>query len=447
MRKEASNMPAGVTAINWTLDDMGVLTISGCGKMPDYACGKNPAAPWHDRKGAVDRVVIEDGITEIGVNAFRGCRNLKSVKLPQTVQRICGYAFRDCVRLDSVQSDRSVWRYIYDERQTPEEDTVIFGFESFLNCPWAAAKWDNYYIRDNALYVCFVCCSRLEIPEGIHTLKQFSVTDLAIDEIVFPSTLKYIEKFVFAGTVVRKGICLPEKMEFIDNYALADCCFGSLRLPDGYAPSGMKKKRVSVNGSEKTLDLQRVPEFAGKYYLGTKKIKGSEKFRYMKIMERRPVFHKDGRITSVWNNNYVDVGLTVLHKIQRGSALVYIRYKDEEVLSVKVIAMRETEETIEKSIKEVMPCVYQHYPMTNDGDVYSYYFPYAVRKWFPDCDGAALADNGTLRFVHSDIHEEWFLCTAHDDNWKKLASDALSLWQALHPEMRNCREEVQLRQP
>ncbi len=56
--------------------------------MSDYACGKNPEAPWEERKDAIESLVVEDGITEIGINAFRDCRNLKSVKLPHTVRRI-----------------------------------------------------------------------------------------------------------------------------------------------------------------------------------------------------------------------------------------------------------------------------------------------------------------------------------------------------------------------
>ena len=70
--KNTSNQPAVIAAeVYWALDDAGVLTISGCGRMPDYACGNNSVAPWHDRKGTIERLVIEDGITEIGINAFR----------------------------------------------------------------------------------------------------------------------------------------------------------------------------------------------------------------------------------------------------------------------------------------------------------------------------------------------------------------------------------------
>ena len=69
----------------------------------------------------------------------------------------------------------------------------------------------------------------MEIPEGTHILYQFSMADIAVDEIICPSTLERAEAFAFSDTVVRKGIQLPEQMEYIDCYALADSNFGSIR--------------------------------------------------------------------------------------------------------------------------------------------------------------------------------------------------------------------------
>lgn len=433
---------AVIAEINWTLDDMGVLTVSGSGKMPDYSCGKNPVAPWEDRKDAIESLVIEDGITEIGINAFRDCRNLKAVRLPHTVRRIHAYAFRNCASLEVVESDRTVWIYIYDKRQTAEEDTVVFGVESFLNCPWAAIKWDNYYLQDGALYVCFTGSGRMEIPEGVHTLKYFSMANIVADEIICPSTLERAEAFAFSWAVIKKGIHFPEKMEYIDPYALADCSFGSIRFPNGYAPADMKKKKTYLYGNENLLDLHRVPEFAGKYYLGTEQIKGSDRFRRLKIMERKPILHKDGRITAVWDSDYIDVGMSVLRKIQRGSALVCIKHENGKVICVKIIAMRHVDAYAGADADEDIPCVYLMCPEQNGNsilprrDSYTFFQMSEVRTCFQDNNGKALAESGKLRFIHPDTYEEWFLCATDGDEWWGTASGALRLWLAAHLEMR-----------
>lgn len=440
--KNTSHKPAVMAEISWTLDNKGVLTISGNGRMSDYACGKNPAAPWEAHKDTIESLVIDDGITEIGINAFRDCRSLKSVKLPQTVCRIHGYAFRGCVSLESIESDRSVWRYIYDMHYTAEEDTVIFGVESFLDCPWAVKKWDNYYLYNGVLYVCFNDDDRIEIPEGVHTLHQFSMADITADEIICPSTLQRAEAFAFSHVVARKGIRFPDHMEYIDPFALADSCFESLGFPKGYAPAGMKKKKTYLRGDEKLLNLKRVPELAGKYYLGTEKIKGSDVFKRLKIMERKPIFHKDGRITAVWDNDYLDVGKSVLHKMQRGSALVCIEHEAERVICVKVFEMRHVKTYAGVNVNENIPSVYLMYPEQNGNsilpwrDSYTYFQSSEIRDGFPDSNGKALADSGKLRFLNHDMCEEWFCCVSDEDDCWELASAALRLWLTEHSEMR-----------
>lgn len=49
--------------LTWTLDN-GTLTISGIGEMADYyGC----ETPWYSHSSAISRVVINDGVTSIGV--------------------------------------------------------------------------------------------------------------------------------------------------------------------------------------------------------------------------------------------------------------------------------------------------------------------------------------------------------------------------------------------
>lgn len=112
-------------SLTWALTDDGVLTISGTGDMYNYASVSNPA-PWESRKDAVvsvvvkegvtgigsnafyhhhslKRVVIESGVTKIGAGAFMYCKNLEHVELPDSVTVIGVSAFRDCASLRSIR--------------------------------------------------------------------------------------------------------------------------------------------------------------------------------------------------------------------------------------------------------------------------------------------------------------------------------------------------------
>ena len=61
---------------DWKFED-GTLTISGTGDMPDYEIHDNKA-PWYSDRDKIKIVVIEDGVTSIGNNAFLRCRNVIS---------------------------------------------------------------------------------------------------------------------------------------------------------------------------------------------------------------------------------------------------------------------------------------------------------------------------------------------------------------------------------
>ena len=49
------------TNLTWSLDDEGVLTISGEGKMANYS--EDSTAPWYSQRTQIKNVVIEDGVT------------------------------------------------------------------------------------------------------------------------------------------------------------------------------------------------------------------------------------------------------------------------------------------------------------------------------------------------------------------------------------------------
>ena len=59
------------------------LTISGTGEMYDYTIEDyQTTAPWKAYAETMTSLVIEDGITSIGNNAFAGCEKLNSVTYP-----------------------------------------------------------------------------------------------------------------------------------------------------------------------------------------------------------------------------------------------------------------------------------------------------------------------------------------------------------------------------
>ncbi len=94
--------------ITWTLDDQGVLTLEGTGEMEDDYFSE---APWLSL--SFTKLVIGDGITKIGKNAFFGCKELTSVTIPSSVTTIDYYAFMQCTGLTSVTIPCGVTSIVY----------------------------------------------------------------------------------------------------------------------------------------------------------------------------------------------------------------------------------------------------------------------------------------------------------------------------------------------
>lgn len=84
------------------------LTISGKGAMPDFEGTGDPACPWENEKQKIKKVIIEEGVTNIGKNAFRGCSELAEVHISKTVKKIGDAAFRDCTALTQIDIPDSV---------------------------------------------------------------------------------------------------------------------------------------------------------------------------------------------------------------------------------------------------------------------------------------------------------------------------------------------------
>jgi len=101
----ASNI-GGVESVKATLSE-GTLTISGTGAMMDYhSQTTNPRPPWFWDN--ITTVVIEEGVTSIGIEAFLSRTGLTSVTIGNSVTTIGQGAFSYCTGLTSVTIPNSV---------------------------------------------------------------------------------------------------------------------------------------------------------------------------------------------------------------------------------------------------------------------------------------------------------------------------------------------------
>jgi len=86
-------------SVIWTLDENGVMEISGNGDMGNY----NPdGIPWLLYREMIKEVVIREGVTGVGDNTFAECEALERVYIADSVKRIGQSAFAGCTNLTEV---------------------------------------------------------------------------------------------------------------------------------------------------------------------------------------------------------------------------------------------------------------------------------------------------------------------------------------------------------
>ncbi|MCC8068894.1 MAG: leucine-rich repeat protein [Ruminococcus sp.] len=84
----------------------GTLTISGTGDMENYSSSSD--VPWYSFKEDIKTIIIEDGVTSIGNDAFYGCISLTEVTMPNSITSIGEYAFFWCKSLTEITIPNSV---------------------------------------------------------------------------------------------------------------------------------------------------------------------------------------------------------------------------------------------------------------------------------------------------------------------------------------------------
>ena len=89
--------------LTWTLDNEGLLTISGEGGMNNYFSD----SPFCKNTN-ITKVKISRGVTSIGNWTFEGCKALTSIEIPDSVTRIGDWAFMQCEALKKIKIPNSV---------------------------------------------------------------------------------------------------------------------------------------------------------------------------------------------------------------------------------------------------------------------------------------------------------------------------------------------------
>lgn len=233
--------------LKWTLDNNGVLTISGSGAMKDYTWDENVRLDWYvSHKKDIRSVVLDNRITHIGNYAFDKCTNIESVRytgytgnagvaLPESVTTIGVHAFSDTgvtgtLKLPEhlTEIDSSAFyhcRKLNGELKLPDTVKEIGGF-AFHSCGFTGklelpASLEN--IGNDAFDFCSGLTGKLTFPSKMNEIDFSIFQGTGITEVVIPSSIKTVHDFAFESCMNLKKVYLPTKMPTIYNRAFINC--------------------------------------------------------------------------------------------------------------------------------------------------------------------------------------------------------------------------------
>ncbi|MGL0834846.1 leucine-rich repeat protein [Faecalibacterium duncaniae] len=220
--------------LKWTLDNNGVLTISGDGAMGNYGYYNSPG--WYQHTNEIKSVVFNGKITNIGAWAFYGYTNIKKVSyrgyvgtadnaLPESVTTIGACAFIDTG--------------VEGTLELPKNLTAI-GSSAFSGCtkltgPLVIPKGIKRIERDTFCECGFT--GTLTIPEGVTIIEKsaFNGCESLTGNLTIPDTVTEVREYAFQKCSGLTGpLTIPKKVTKIGVCAFRYCkkLTGNLTIPD-----------------------------------------------------------------------------------------------------------------------------------------------------------------------------------------------------------------------
>ncbi len=253
------------TNLTWTLDDEGLLTVSGEGYMSDYNFDD---MPWYDYRDNIKSLIIEEGVISVGIHAFWSCEKLETVSISDSVETIGDEAFEACYNLKSLtigngvkSIGHSAFAYCYDLENVTIPDSVetiggyAFGWCQslktatigsgaknigkivFSGCLLVDVIIDennpNYSYKDGYLLskdgtVLIVPLTTVdydgvtEIPEGVKEIKAGAFSNFSLTTVEIPEGVETIGEYAFynISNDVR-CMLIPKSVTSIGSKAIA----------------------------------------------------------------------------------------------------------------------------------------------------------------------------------------------------------------------------------
>ena len=199
-----------------------------------------------------------EGVTEIAERAFKGCKTLTNITIPNSITKIGYHAFEDCASLTNITLPNSI---------TTIETRTFKGCTSLANItiPSSVTK-----IEYNAFEGCTGLINII-IPRSVTEIGEYSFDGCtSLTDITIPSSVTKIERCAFYGCTNLTNVVIPNGVTKIGDGVFSNCTsLSHLTVPNSvteidtrgfyYIPS-VTYKRVTLSGMAWTDEMIKAVE-------------------------------------------------------------------------------------------------------------------------------------------------------------------------------------------
>lgn len=160
---------------------------------------------------ALHHIKLPESLESIGLESFRGCSNLKEMEIPEKTLRIGESAFRDCTDMKKLRI---------------KNNCIKIGERAFENC----ADLEDVELPQGLTEIyggVFNSCKSLkniELPKKLTILGESAFSDcIVLESIYIPATVTKIDDLAFNGCTSMTKVELHEGLKKIGKSAFKNC--------------------------------------------------------------------------------------------------------------------------------------------------------------------------------------------------------------------------------
>ena len=204
------------------------------------------------KSSGVKTLIINDSITEIGINAFKSFQTIEKLSLPSTLKTISGNAFKkafnqnhfsDLIIPDSVTYiGPSAFTYCAFNNIILPDNLQILQSGTFQATNFYSIKFPSKLIEIGDY--CFGFCAnnfKADLPDTLQKVGKYALYHIQTNLSNFPSSLKYIDDYGFAYCS-STSLLINEKyfqVEYLGQYAFSHININLLTINIEIIPDGL----------------------------------------------------------------------------------------------------------------------------------------------------------------------------------------------------------------